>query len=106
MFFRRAQRVSLAVAALCTAPLAALIAQDTLRIAPVAVHGFIQTYYRSGDPFVKDGYRLRKADPKFSGDISQKLKWRVTFDAAKVLTVNKTTTVVGDALALSDASID
>ena len=35
----------------------------------------------------KDGYRLRKADLKFSGEISPHLRWRIGFDAAKALTV-------------------
>jgi phosphate-selective porin len=73
---------------------------------PFDLHGFIEVYYRTGDPTTKDGFRLRKADMKFSGDISPKLKWRVSFDAAKALTVNKTVSDIGDSLALSDASID
>lgn len=73
---------------------------------PFDLHGFVEVYYRSGDPTTKDGFRLRKADMKFSGDISPQLKWRVSFDAAKALTVNKTLTDVGDSTALSDASID
>src|SRR5215472_11993735 len=60
-------------------------------IPPVETHGFLEIYYRSGDPLIKDGYRLRKADLKFSGTISPRLRWRIGFDAAKVLTLNKTT---------------
>src|ERR1041384_1168775 len=81
-------------------------AQDTTRALPVSVHGFIEVYYRAGDPLTKDGYRLRKADLKFSGDISPRLKWRVSFDASKALTINKTISEVGDSIALSDAVID
>jgi hypothetical protein len=73
---------------------------------PVEIHGFLQVYYRDGDPTTKDGYRLRKADVKFSGEVSPHLRWRVAFDAAKVLTINKTISEVGDSTALSDASID
>jgi hypothetical protein len=73
---------------------------------PVEIHGFLQTYYRSGDPTIKDGFRLRKSDLKFSGLLSPKLKWRVTFDAAKVLTVNKTTSKVDDSMVVNDLSID
>jgi hypothetical protein len=73
---------------------------------PVDVHGFLEVYYRSGDPTTKDGYRLRKADLKFSGNVSPHLRWRVAFDASKLLTVNKTLAEVGDSVALSDATID
>ncbi|MGE5101953.1 MAG: porin [Deltaproteobacteria bacterium] len=70
------------------------------------MHGFLELYYRAGDPTTKDGYRLRKADLKFSGDVSPHLRWRVTFDASKVLTINKTLSELGDSIALSDAAID
>lgn len=81
-------------------------AQDTTRAIPVAIHGFVLTTYRTDDPLVIDGFRLRKADLKFSGPVSPKLNWRLSFDAAKVLTLNKTISEFGDSLALSDAAID
>lgn len=99
---------ALALVVSCTAG-ARVGAQDSTAshtLPPVELHGFIQVYYRSGDPFTKDGFRLRKADLKFNGDLSPHLKWRISFDAAKVLTVNKTTSAIDDSIALSDASID
>jgi phosphate-selective porin O/P len=105
-FRRRAPVVGALVAALCTFAGHAR-AQDSIpRVAlPFQLHGFVQVYYRDGDPTVKDGFRLRKADLKFSGDLSPKLRWRITFDASKGLTLNKTAEV-GDSLALSDVSVD
>src|SRR5262249_27340076 len=52
---------------------------------PTEIHGFIQTYYRSGDPTTTDGFRLRKADLKFNGEMSPHVRWRIGFDAAKAL---------------------
>ena len=108
---RRALRAPLVVLAgavgMLVAPAAG--AQDsaaTRALPPFDLHGFLEVYYRSGDPTVKDGYRLRKADLKFSGDVSPHIRWRVAFDGAKALTVNKTVSQIGDSLALSDASID
>ncbi|HTE45138.1 MAG TPA: porin [Gemmatimonadaceae bacterium] len=86
-----------------------IAAQDSTAshtLPPFDLHGFVEVYYRSGDPLTKDGYRLRKADLKFSGDLSPHIKWRVTFDAAKTLTVSKTLTEISDTVALSDAAID
>jgi hypothetical protein len=80
-------------------------AQDTLAVSPVDLHGFLQVYYRTGDPLIKDGYRLRKADWKFSGNISPRRRRRIAFDAAKALNLNKSA-AVGDSLALGDASVD
>lgn len=102
MPFRRAILAIAAASSWCAVP---LCAQDTLALTPVQLHGFLQVYYRSGDPLIKDGYRLRKADLKFSGSISPRLRWRIAFDAAKVLTLNKTTDPA-DSTALSDASVD
>ena len=73
---------------------------------PVEIHGFLQTYYRSGDPTIKDGFRLRKVDLKFSGALSPHLRWRIGFDAAKALTLTKTLVDVQDSLVLTDAAID
>ncbi len=71
----------------------------------MSLHGFLQVYYRTGDPLIKDGYRLRKADLKFSGNISPVLRWRIAFDAAKLLTLSKTVSP-DDSLALADAAVD
>ena len=94
-----------------TAPLhKQLEAQDTVPVAhglpPMEIHGFIQVYYRSGDPLTKDGYRLRKADLKFSGDVSPNIRWRVGFDAAKALQLTKTAAEINDTLALLDVAVD
>jgi hypothetical protein len=104
-------RVTRTLVALASLSLAARAkAQDSATAArslpPVDVHGFIQVYYRSGDPTIKDGFRLRKSDLKFSGVLSPKLKWRVTFDAAKALTVAKSTSNVDDSTVVTDVSID
>ena len=72
----------------------------------IEVHGFVQVYYRTGDPLTNDGYRLRKADLKFSGDLSPRLRWRVGFDASKVLNLTKTTEETNGEVVLSDVSID
>jgi hypothetical protein len=86
------------------------VAQDSsaakIVLPPFELHGFLQVYYRDGDPTTKDGFRLRKADLKFNGELSPRLAWRVTFDASKVLTVNKANERGTDSLALSDVSID
>lgn len=82
-------------------------AQDSVRVAPVTIHGFILGLYRAGDPLTVDGYRLRKADLRLSGEASLHLRWRISFDAAKVLTINRTVSAINDsAVVLSDATID
>ncbi len=93
---------------LCLAAARPARAQDSssVRSAPPEIHGFIELYYRAGDPLNRDGYRLRKADLKFSGLVSPHLRWRIGFDAAKVLSLNTTASELGDSLALSAAVVD
>src|SRR5262245_29059325 len=73
---------------------------------PAEIHGFLQTYYRSGDPTTTDGFRLRKADLKFSGQMSPHVRWRIGFDAAKALALVVTNGDTIDAKALTAASAD
>lgn len=84
-------------------------AQDstaTRTLPPAEIHGFIQTYYRSGDPTTTDGFRLRKADLKFNGDLSRHVKWRLGFDAAKALGLTKSENSASDPQALTDVAVD
>ena len=110
MTVRRDGPLKGSLAALAVLLLAARVgAQDSAAartLPPFELRGFVQVYYRGGDPTTRDGFRLRKADLKFSGELSPRLRWRVTFDAAKSLTINKTFAEVGDSLELSDASVD
>jgi len=84
-------------------------AQDSVVVhvfAPTEIHGFIQTYYRSGDPTTTDGFRLRKADLKFNGQLSPHVRWRIGFDAAKALNLILTGNDTLDALALTAVNTD
>jgi hypothetical protein len=102
-----ASLVGLALMSPVVSPLAAQDSAAVVRaLPPFDLHGFLEVYYRAGDPLTKDGYRLRKADIKFSGDVSPHIRWRVGFDGAKVLTLNTTIAEVGDSTALSGANID
>jgi hypothetical protein len=106
--FRHRARVVGALVVASFISTARIGAQDSIaRVAlPFQLHGFLQVYYRDGDPTTTDGFRLRKADLKFSGDLSPHLRWRISFDVSKQLTLNKTVSRIGDSLALTDASID
>ena len=97
--------VTCAVAALAS-PSAAQDSTAARPPAPVEIHGFVEVYYRTGDPTTKDGYRLRKGDLKFSGDISPRLRWRIGFDAGKALALDDETEGAGDSLRVVGVSVD
>ena len=88
------------------APIAAQDSTTQRALPPIENHGFLQIYYRAGDPLNKDGYRLRKADFKFNGVLSPRLKWRISFDAAKALALNTSNGDVSDTSAVTAVSID
>jgi hypothetical protein len=106
--FRARWALAVVASAAVAHPRSTATAQDSTARAghTVEVHGFVQVYYRTGDPTIKDGYRLRKADVKFSGDISPHITWRVGFDAAKLLTLTESAVTIGDSSALRDAAVD
>jgi hypothetical protein len=110
-----ARRVSIAASSLIifVSVAAPLAAQDSTAapppahfVLPIDIHGFIQMYYRGGDPLNKDGFKMRKADIKFSGALSPNLRWRLSFDAAKQLSLATSSTDINDTLALAAAAVD
>lgn len=74
----------------------------------VQFDGFLQLWYLDGHTITSghDTYRVRRADLKLSGVISPRVRWRLSFDGAKLLNLVKTTTVIGDSTALRDANVD
>ena len=74
----------------------------------VQVNGLLQVWYLDGHTVTSahDTYRIRRADLKLSGVISPRVHWRISLDGAKLLNLNKTTTVAADSSVLRDAAID
>ena len=74
----------------------------------VKVDGFLQLWYVDGHTITNahDSYRVRRAFVRVDGSISPRVHWRVSIDAAKALSLTKSSTVVGDSTVLSDASVD
>jgi hypothetical protein len=97
---------------MCIALARQAIAQDStaapakITLPPVEIHAFLEIYYRAGDPLIKDGFRLRKADLKFSGPLSAHLRWRITFDAGKAVALNTSTGTSADSDAVSGVAVD
>jgi hypothetical protein len=101
---------------------ARLGAQDTSATAPakpppkppapeapaVQIDGLLQVWYFDGHTITTphDSYRIRRADLRFSGVISPRVRWRVSLDGAKLLTLTKTTTTVNDTSVLKDVALD
>jgi len=74
----------------------------------VQINGLLQVWYLDGHTITNahDTYRIRRADIKLSGVISPRVRWRISFDGAKLLNLTKTTSATGDTAALRDVAID
>jgi len=94
-----------------------LAAQDTTNSRPVPlpppapavqIDGFLQVWYLDGHTITnaRDSYRVRRADLKLSGVISPRVRWRLSFDGAKLLNLTRATTTIADTAVLEDAAID
>jgi hypothetical protein len=75
---------------------------------PVQIGGLLQVWYLSGHTITNahDTYRVRRADLKFIGDITPRVHFRISVDAAKLLNLAKTTTGAADSLELRDVAVD
>ncbi|HKW45797.1 MAG TPA: porin [Gemmatimonadaceae bacterium] len=74
----------------------------------VQIDGLLQVWYLDGHTITNahDTYRIRRADIKLNGIISPRVRWHISLDGAKLLNLNKSTTVISDSTALRDASVD
>ena len=74
----------------------------------VQIDGLLQIWYLDGHTVTSahDTYRIRRADIKLSGVISPRVRWRISLDGAKLLNLNKTSTMVTDSTVVRDASVD
>src|SRR5690349_17537804 len=74
----------------------------------VQINRLLQVWYLDGHTVTNahDSYRIRRADVKLSGVISPRVRWRISLDGAKLLNLNKTTTVAADSTVLDDVAVD
>ena len=69
------------------------------------VSGLFQGWYTASDQNVVDTFRLRRAELKFSGDVSPRIKWTVMVDPAKTLGLTTTTSSMGGQTVVTGSSI-
>src|SRR5438105_10640569 len=74
----------------------------------VQIDGLLQVWYLDGHTITNahDTYRIRRADIKLSGVISPRVRWRISFDGAKLLNLTKVTTGTGDSSVVRDVAVD
>lgn len=73
--------------------------------AKLKVSGLVQGWYTAADAAVVDTFRLRRAELKFSGDMSPSIRWVVMVDPAKALSLSATTSTIDGQNVVTAASI-
>lgn len=68
--------------------------------------GLLQGWYSSGNQSVRDSFRIRRAELKFTGDITPQIKWTVMIDPAKSLALNNSYTTVSGTKVVADTSVN
>ena len=75
-------------------------------IGKIKFNGLLQTWFIGGNGGLTDTFRIRRAELKFTGEISPHFKWTVMIDPAKSLSLNNTFTTVGGTTVLKDSSVN
>jgi Phosphate-selective porin O and P len=72
----------------------------------IMFNGLLQGWYAAGNGGFRDTFKIRRAEPGFSGQITPKVRWALMFDFSKALSSNNTFTTINGQQALRDTSID
>src|SRR5215470_8901274 len=72
----------------------------------IMFNGLLQGWDAAGNGGFKDTFKIRRAEPGFSGQITPKVRWALMFDLSKALSSNNTFTTINGQQALRDTSID
>ncbi len=72
----------------------------------IKFNGLLQGWFSAGNGGSRDTFRIRRAELKFSGQITPKAKWTVMIDPAKALSVNNTHTTINGTRVVTDTNVN
>jgi hypothetical protein len=75
-------------------------------LAAIRVGGLVQVWYAQGDGGFQNTFRIRRAELKLGGDVSNRARWAVTIDPARVLSTTSATTDVNGATVLTGTTVN
>lgn len=75
-------------------------------IGKIKFNGLLQTWFIGGNGGFTDTFRIRRAELKFTGEISPHFKWTVMIDPSKSLSLNNTFTTVSGTTVVKDTSVN
>jgi len=72
----------------------------------IKFNGLLQAWFIGGNGGQTDTFRIRRAELKFTGEMSPHFKWTVMVDPSKALSLNNTFTTVGGTTVVKDTSVN
>lgn len=72
----------------------------------VRFSGLLQAWYSAADGADVSSFRLRRAEMKFAGNVTERAGWVLVVDPAKALKVNHSTSLVGDQEVVTDQQVN
>jgi hypothetical protein len=72
----------------------------------IKFNGLLQAWFSSGNGGFSDTFRVRRAELKFTGEVTPEVKWTVMIDPAKVLSLNNTFVTTGGATVVRDSGVN
>ena len=72
----------------------------------IKLNGLLQGWFMAGNEGVRDTFRIRRTELKFTGIITPNFKWTVMVDPSKALAVNNTYTTADGRQIIKDTSIN
>ena len=68
--------------------------------------GLLQGWFTGGNGGFRDTFRVRRAELKFTGELTPEIRFTVMIDPSKALSLNNTFTTVGGVTVLKDTSVN
>ena len=68
--------------------------------------GLLQGWFTGGNGGLRDTFRVRRAELKFTGELTPEIRFTVMIDPSKALSLNNTFTTVGGVTVLKDTSVN
>lgn len=74
--------------------------------APIRIGGLLQMWYAQGDGGFQNTFRIRRAQIKFAGEASKRVRWTLNLDVAKLLTTSSATVNVGGSTVVTQTTVN
>jgi hypothetical protein len=72
----------------------------------IKFNGLLQAWFATGNGGFNDTFRVRRAELKFTGEITPQVKWTVMLDPAKALSLNNTFTTTGGTSVVKENNVN